>query len=335
LVGGSNPPSATSPSTPDPMAALAARMAAACARLGVGDGIPLVLAVSGGADSMALLHLASALGPMRGWRLHVAHLDHALRDGSADDANFVADAAAALDAQAHLRRTDVEALARERGDGLEEAGRAARYAFLRDVARDVGTDAVVMTAHTADDQAETMLLNLSRGAGLAGLSGIAERAGDIVRPLLTIRRRELRDALDAAGIAYRDDPTNRSEQFARNRARSELIPLLERLHPGAVEALARAATLASADDQLLDEIASTELAKRRSADGWIDWIGPPPPQLAARVLRLAIGAPPVNAERLSAILDAARARRGGRAIELGAGRTALLRGHRVRIVHQA
>jgi tRNA(Ile)-lysidine synthase len=317
------------------MSALAAGMGNACERLGVRDGIPVVLAVSGGADSMALLHLAAALAPMHRWRLHVAHLDHALRDGSADDGRFVADAATAFDAQVHFRRSDVSALARERGEGLEEAGRAARYAFLADVAREVGSDATVMTAHTADDQAETVLLNLARGAGLAGLSGIAERVGNIVRPLLTLRRRELRDALDAAGIAYRDDPTNVSEQFARNRARSELIPMLERLHPRAVEALARAASLASADDQLLDEIASSDLATRRTADGWIDWTHPPPAPLAARVLRLAIGAPFVNAKRISALLDAANADRGGRTIELGAGRAAILRGHRVRIVHRA
>ena len=313
------------------MTTLAARFEAAAVRLGVAPGSPLILAVSGGPDSMALMHLA-AQTVARGWRPQVAHLDHALRAGSADDARFVAEAATSLSLEATVRRTDVASIAVERGDGVEEAGRVARYAFLEELATAAGTDAVVMTGHTADDQAETVLLHLARGTGLAGLAGIAERRGRIVRPLLTERRAELRSALDAAGIAYRIDETNADRRFARNRARAELLPALESLHSGAVEAIARAAGIAAAEAGLIEAAALTELAARRSADGWIDWRPIPASAIGALILRSAAGGPPPAAERIAALLRTAGEGRGGRVIELGDARRAFLRRGRVRIL---
>jgi tRNA(Ile)-lysidine synthase len=233
---------------------------------------------------------------------------------------------------AWILRADVAADAAVRGDGIEEAGRAARYALFEELAAAAGPDALVMTGHTADDQAETVLLHIARGTGLAGLSGIAGRRGRIVRPLLGMRRAALRAALDASGIEYRLDPTNADRQFARNRARAELIPALEDLHPGAVEALASLAARAGDEDLLLDDFAGAELATRRLADGWIDWRPDPPAALARRLLRLAAGDPPPSAERVEAVIDALAARRGGRTIQLGGGRSALVRADRVRIV---
>ena len=183
----------------------------------------------------------------------MAHLDHALRPDSADDAAFVTAAAAALGLASAMRRTDVAALARTEGRSLEDAGRAARYRFLAEVA---GADGLVFTGHTADDAAETVLINLLRGSGLAGAAGIPARRGNVLRPLLGERRATLRGWLDAAGIAYRDDPTNADPAFLRNRVRGELLPLLEALRPGAIDALTRFARLASDDDALLDLIAA-------------------------------------------------------------------------------
>jgi len=315
------------------MSALAARLEASLLRLGVADGAPLVLAVSGGPDSMALMHLAVAAAPTHSWRPTVAHLDHGLRNGSADDAQFVAAAAGALGLEATVKRTDVGALAAERGDGIEEAGRVARYAFLEEVAAVAGPDAVILTGHTADDQAETVLLHLARGAGLAGLSGIAERRGRIIRPLLGERRADLRAALESAGIHYRIDPSNEDSHFARNRARTELLPALEGLHDGAIDALARMAEQSAADDRLLDALALTDLAARRSADGWIAWRPPPPAAIAARVLRAATGVPAPSEARTKALIAATTEGRGGRVIELGGRRSAALRDGRVRILH--
>jgi tRNA(Ile)-lysidine synthase len=291
----------------------------------------ILLAVSGGADSMALLHGAAHLAGTDAvaWQLTVVHLDHALRSESADDAAFVADAAASLGLPAEVRRTDVAALARETGRSLEEAGRDARYAFLEEVAHE--RDALIATAHTADDAAETVLLNLMRGSGLSGARGIPARRGRIVRPLLRERRATLRHLLDEAGIAYRDDPSNQDPAFLRNRVRSELLPLMEELRPGAVDALARFARLAADDDDLLDAMAAAELARRRASDGTLDWRDPPARALGRRILRLAVGDPAPSATRLEALLEAAEGPRGGLSVELGGGREASVRERRITI----
>jgi tRNA(Ile)-lysidine synthase len=325
LVGGSNPPSATNPL--DPLAAAALRGAD---RTGLPPDARLILAVSGGADSMALLHGCARLveTDARPWQLTVAHLDHALRPDSAEDAAFVTDAAARLGLPAEVRRTDVAVLAREEWRSLEDAGREARYRFLEEVAGEAGW---IATGHTADDAAETVLINLLRGSGLTGARGIPGRRGRIVRPLLADRRTQLRDWLDEAGIAYRLDPTNVDPAFLRNRVRTDLLPALEELRPGAVEALARFARLAADDDDLLDELAAAELDRRRAADGTIDWRDSPSRALGRRILRLAIGEPAPSAERLEALLDAAEGPRGGLTIELGDGRTAFVRERRIGI----
>lgn len=316
LAGGSNPPSATKP-----LDDLAARVEAGARALSVPKDAHLVLAVSGGPDSMALLHGAAH----QEWRLTVAHLDHALRPDSAADATFVADAAAALRLPFESGRTDVAALARAEGRSTEDAGREARYRFLEEIAP---PDALIATAHTADDAAETVLLNLMRGSGLGGVRGIPARRGRVVRPLLGERRAMLRALLDAAGIAYRLDPTNTDPAHLRNRVRAELLPVMEELRPGAVERVGQFSRLAAEDDELLDEIAAAELARRTTAAG-IDWHDPPAPALGRRVLRRAIGPPAPPAERIEALLDAAGGERGGVRIELGGGRSASVRERRI------
>jgi tRNA(Ile)-lysidine synthase len=308
---------------------LAALVADGADRLGVGRDLPLVLAVSGGADSMGLLHGAADLAPERGWQLVVAHLDHGLRPDSADDARFVAEAAEALGLPWEMRRTDVGDAAAASGTGVEEAGREARYAFLETVAAGHGPDALVATAHTADDLAETVLLNLARGAGTRGVRGMPGRRGRIVRPLLHARRTAVRGAVDAAGVPFRDDPTNRDLDRARAAIRAEVLPVLQRLNPEAVAAIGRFAGLAGDEDALLDTLAGEELRRRRTDDGAIDWHRPPPAAIGRRVLRLAIGEPAPAAERIEAILEAAAGPRGGLVIELGRGRTATIRGRRI------
>ena len=307
-------------------------LAEGAARLHIPDGAAMVLAVSGGPDSTALLHGAALLAPARGWRLTVAHLDHALRPTSADEAAAVAATAAGMGLPAEIRRTDVTAIAASEHRSLEDAGRQARYRFLEQVAASHGPEALIATAHTADDAAETILLRLARGSGLRGLRGIPARRGRIVRPLLNARRMVLREALDAAGIAYSTDPSNADTAHARNRVRAELLPALERLNPAAVEALTRFGRLSADDDDLLDALAAAELAQRRDpADASIDWHRPPARALGRRVLRLAIGDPAPSAERVDALLDAAEGPRGGLTIELGAGRRGSVRERRIRL----
>ncbi len=325
LVGGSNPPSATNP---DPRELLARAVASGADALALPHGASLVLAVSGGADSMALLHGTARLAAERRWQVTVAHLDHALRDESRDDAAFVVTAAEALGVACETRRVDVRALAAVERRTLEDAGRVARYRFLEDVAPG---RALIATGHTADDSAETILLNLLRGSGLAGVRGIPARRGRIVRPLLDARRADLRGELVAAGIPFRTDPTNADPSFARNRLRLEVLPAIERINPAAIEALLRFGRLAAADDAELDAIASDELARRRAADGGLDWRDPPSVAIGRRVLRLAIGDPSPSAERIEALLDAARGARGGLTVELDGGRRASVKGRIIRL----
>ena len=315
-----------------PLAPIIAALERGAKELAIPDGSAIVLAVSGGPDSTALLHGAVALAASRGWRLTVAHLDHALRSESAAEASAVAARAAELGLPAEMRRVDVAAIAAHEHRSLEDAGRQARYRFLEELAGALGPDALIATGHTADDLAETILLRLVRGSGLRGIRGIPARRGRIVRPLLRARRADLRAALDAAGISYAIDPSNADPAHARNRVRAELLPAIERLNPAAVEALTRFGALAADDDDLLDALAAGELASRRDpSDASIDWRRPPARALGRRVLRLAIGDPPPAAQRIEALLDAAEGPRGGLRIELGGGRSASVRERRIRL----
>jgi tRNA(Ile)-lysidine synthase len=318
------------PPSTDPPGRLADLLDAGTDRLGVPADAHLVLAVSGGADSMALLHGAARLVATgrRDWRLSVAHLDHALRPESAEDAAFVRAAATALGLPTEIARTDVAALARDEGTSIEEAGRDSRYRFLEEVAP---AGALIATAHTLDDVAETVLINLLRGTGPAGMAGIPARRGRVVRPLLGARREELRDLLDAAGLTYRVDPSNADPAFLRNRVRVEVLPVLESIRPGAVERIGRFSRLAADDDALLDDLAAAELTRRLAGDGAVDWRNPPAAALGRRVLRLLVGDPVPSAERIEALRVAAEGERGGVVIELGGGRAASVREHHVRI----
>jgi tRNA(Ile)-lysidine synthase len=267
----------------------------------------------------------------RTWQLTVAHLDHALRESSGSDASRVGEMSASLGVGFRSERIDVAALARSEGRSVEDAGRRARYRFLEDLAAGIGPSALIATAHTADDVAETILLRIGRGSGLRGLRGIPSRRGRVIRPLLGERRAPLRAALDAAGAAYLDDPTNADPAAAdRNRIRAEVMPALELLNPRAVDALVRLGRLAADDDDALDALAAAELARRRTPEG-IDWRRPPVRSIGRRVMRMAVGDPAPAAERIEAVLDAAEGPRGGVTIQLGGGREASIRDRLVRI----
>ncbi|RMG47878.1 MAG: tRNA lysidine(34) synthetase TilS [Acidobacteria bacterium] len=212
-------------------------------------GSRIVAAVSGGCDSVAMLHLLAGLAPGRGWDLVVATLDHGLRgEEGAEDARFVAREARrlGLPCVAGAARTPA-------GSGsLEEAARRVRLAFLRSVAQRERAAAVAL-AHTLDDQAETVLMRLTRGCGARGAAAMARRRGDLWRPLLGVRREALREFARRAGLEWREDPTNRDPAATRNRVRMEVLPAIERaLGPGAIRALARSAELAREEEEALD-----------------------------------------------------------------------------------
>jgi tRNA(Ile)-lysidine synthase len=239
---------------------VADRAARALAVAGVpaaGDG--LAAAVSGGADSLALLHAMRTLAGPRGWRLAVVTVDHGLRSGSAADAAFVVDHAKALGLDARLETLAPADLARHRRAGQEGAARAARYEALWRAAGELGCGWLA-TGHTLDDQAETVLLQLLRGAGPDGLAGMSVRSGQLLRPLLGVRRAETRGCCAAVGVDWREDPTNAEPGPLRNRVRQRLLPLLEELRPGAAGALARTAALAADERDWLDPLVAAALA---------------------------------------------------------------------------
>ena len=216
----------------------------------VEDG-PVLAAVSGGLDSMCLLHLLTAWG--REWSITVtaAHFNHQLRGPESDrDERFVRDWCGAHGVPFVSGRGDVRALAARRGQSLEEAAREARYAFLTKEKERLGCR-YVLTAHHADDNAETMLLNLLRGTGLRGLTGIPAARGFLLRPFLQVTREELAAYAAAHSIPYVEDSTNALDDAARNVLRHQVLPVLKRLNPQAVEHMSRTAALLAEDEAAL------------------------------------------------------------------------------------
>jgi tRNA(Ile)-lysidine synthase len=257
-------------------------------------GSRVLVALSGGPDSVGLLHLLCALAP-RG-ELTVAgaaHLNHGLRDAADDDERFCRTCSADLGIRLCVERADVRGLARTRHTSIEDAGRQARYAFLERAAADVGADAIA-TGHTLDDQAETFLLQLIRGAGPRGLSAISPKNGRVCRPLLDVRRADVRSWLVSEGIPFRDDESNQDVTFTRNRVRHVLMPLLERdFSPGIVEVLGREAAIAREDEAYLQSAAielarSVVLASEESVEVDASALRSLHPAVASRVARIAL-----------------------------------------------
>lgn len=215
----------------------------------------VAVAVSGGGDSVALLLLLDELRGTLGLTLIVAHLNHRLRGAAADeDERFVGELAAARGFECVVRGEDVAGEARRAGNNLEEEARNRRYAFFRELVS-AGRATRVATGHTADDQAETLLSRLGRGAGLRGLAGIHPVLGPVVRPLLEVRRGPLRQYLAACGQPWREDETNRDESQLRARLRRRLLPAFEaECGEGVVERLAGLAELARRDEALLETL---------------------------------------------------------------------------------
>ncbi len=313
------------------------------------DAGAVVVACSGGADSLALLRALAALcgdGP-RGYypavRLHVAHLDHGLRGAAGEaDAEFARRTAAAWGLPCVIGRVSDDERAAWRGS-VEAAARTARLRFLRAVAADTGASAIAL-GHTLDDQAETVLMHILRGSGLAGLAGMRPRSGDLIRPLLGLRRADTVGYCAALGLEPRHDATNDDPRYFRNRVRREIVPLLEASQPRVLPALARNAALIAHDVDfiesavdaawgavaLADDESTVALDRRLLRDL--------APALRLRVLRRAAMAAGgatddehLNADSIArldrVVMDGSGARR---VVQLSTGVTATIAGDRVR-----
>lgn len=225
-------------------------------------GDTVLAAVSGGADSVALLLVLAALQDTLQFTLHAAHFEHGIRgEASLEDMAFVAALCEREGIPCHVGRGDVPRLKEEWKVSLEDAARRARYAFLEETAARLG-GAKIALAHQLEDQAETLLLHLAHGCGLQGLAAMRPVKGNRIRPLLATPRCAVEAFLRARGMAWREDATNRDRAHARNLLRHEVFPVLRRLNPRVSEAMARTASLAAEAADRLAEMADRQLDGR-------------------------------------------------------------------------
>lgn len=297
-----------------------------------GDNV--IVALSGGADSVALFHFLYRQQEQLGISLKAAHFEHGLRgEESLRDAKFVEELCGAYRIELFTGQGDMSGRERPAGMGTEAFARELRYAFL--VALSKEQDALVATAHTLNDDAETVLFHAIRGAGPRGLAGIVPFRGPIIRPLIDVTRKEIEDYCSAWGFVYMEDSTNRDMGFSRNRLRHRVMPELELAHPSAVRSLHRIAT----DMRALDEWIYTEAsgllsrAKMKQSESFAgqaeeydtDIIGFAPPPLRLEALAMLAGPSADRAAlgRLEALVQG-----GSTAVTLPAGLVARRRGQR-------
>lgn len=265
------------------------------------SGRTVLVALSGGRDSAALLHVLLELSGKEGFAVAAAHYNHHLRETAARDENFVKQLCAAKGIPLALGGGEVRAFAEEAGTSLEDAARTLRYRFLEETAEELGAD-FIATAHHAGDNAETILMNLLRGSGLRGLCGIPPVRGKIIRPLLDVSREEINRYIETNALPYVEDETNADTVYTRNRLRHELLPLLEEISPGSAERIALAGNRLRQDEDFL----AREAGKRLPPAGGrgetvlpVSLLRSEHPAVAARLVRLA-------AKRLGAELTAAQ-----------------------------
>lgn len=287
------------------------------------------VAVSGGADSVALLRLLLDLREALGIVVCVVHLNHQLRGRAADgDEKFVASLARHYGLECFVERVNVAAQAKREKSNVEEAARWARYKYFAGLVKQGKVDRIA-TAHTADDQAETMLAHMLRGSGLAGIGGIHPTTGNVVRPVLGIRRAALREYLREKKQTWREDATNRDTTKLRARIRRKLIPLLEKqFQPATVEHLAALAEFARDDEVFLETAAEARCGTgaKRSADGCViacsEFRGSP--SICRRMVRCIVKdlkrqAGELGAGHVEAVLAFARSGENGKTLQLPGG----------------
>lgn len=299
----------------------------------------VLVGFSGGVDSTALLHLLGGPGGVReragGPALLAAHLDHRLRPDSGEQAGSARTVASSLGIECVSGRQDIRGRAHREGRSIEEAGRLARLDFFAEIARERRITTVLL-GHTLTDQAETVLLQLARGAGTLGLGAMApvrndERGLVIVRPLLSVSRTEITRLVTEAGWPFYPDPSNELEGFTRNRIRRQAIPLLrDSVNPQAEAALGRTASLLRDDEEWLSEITSERFREvasvvERAGSTLVRLpaaaLGAAHPALARRLvregLRIARGdLRRIGAVHIEAVLGLVKAGRGGSSVDL-------------------
>ena len=283
----------------------------------------VIVALSGGADSVCLLHVLDSLKEEYNIELYAAHFNHCIRGAEADrDEEFAAALCEELGITLFRGRADVPKLAAETGESVELCGRNLRYEFLESVASDLG-GAEIATAHHRGDNAETVLWNLVRGAGLEGLSGIPARRDNIIRPLLSCSRDEIEAYCEANGLSYVTDSTNLDDDYTRNKLRHKVMPVLRELNPAAEENISRSSALMREADGYINNISLTELNKAKTEYGCscekLLKLDTAVLKYAVKNLVAQSGAP-VDYRHITLVIEAMRS---GGAVDLGGGYTAV------------
>ncbi|MEW6658792.1 MAG: tRNA lysidine(34) synthetase TilS [Thermodesulfobacteriota bacterium] len=293
----------------------------------------VLVAVSGGPDSVALLHLLCRLQPELNLQLGVAHFDHGLRrEQSREDSGFVAALAQSLALPFHPGQGDTRELARRQRLSLQMAARRLRHRFLQDTRRHHGYQKLAL-GHTADDQVELFVLRLLRGAGPEGLRGMLPATPEgLVRPLLAVGKEVILDWLRREDLPYRQDPSNLKRDYLRNRVRLDLLPQLQHYNPRFQEAVWRAQALLQEQESLLAPLVSRALAEVTDAQGpdlhrlSLSRFAGLPPALQKLVLRTILqkflAEYPLSAAQMAQVLALALAERSGGQISLGTCRVA-------------
>ncbi|MBR6950868.1 MAG: tRNA lysidine(34) synthetase TilS [Oscillospiraceae bacterium] len=269
-------------------------------------GSTALAAVSGGADSMCLLDVLHEIALECGWTICAAHFNHGLRGEEADrDEAFVRSFCLTSGIPFYSDRGDVSRWAFDHHMGVEAAARELRYRFLETVRAQTGA-VFIATAHNADDNAETILMHLVRGAGTAGLCGIQPRLGHVIRPLLFASRSEIEEHNVARGIAWVEDSSNGDDALTRNRLRHQVLPILREINPEFSEACRRLARLASRDEQALSSLAERAVAPHADAERIpLAEVLSLPEAVALRVIRKMYGQP-LSCEHAESVLRLCR-----------------------------
>lgn len=284
-----------------------------------------LVGVSGGVDSVCLLHILLQLASRHGWRIEVAHFNHGLRETAKRDEEFVRNLAQELRVPCHIGGSPEGV--KGRNGGLEAAARRVRYEYLQKVRRERALGALAV-GHHADDQAETVLMRLLKGAGKRGLAGMPPKRGSIVRPLIYLTRQDLVAYAARHGLRYVEDESNRDLRFFRNRIRWRLLPFLEDYNPNIREILCRIALIQREEEEYLDALAQEEVERLATRDSGSDCSVPLqdlnalPEALLRRVVRLlvkrAIGAEP-DYDTTMRLIDLAKSGRVGRQLRFSKG----------------
>lgn len=258
----------------------------------------MLCAVSGGEDSMCLLHLLKS----NGVDVTAAHYEHGIRGGeSLRDARFVERVCEEWGIKCVVGHGDVPKYAKEHAVGIEEAARALRYEFLEQTRRELGLE-LIATAHNADDNAETMLFNLTRGSGAKGLAGIPETRGCIVRPLLRADRQSIEEYNRDNGVPHTEDSSNDSDDYSRNLIRHRVMPALREINPRLAESAARTGELLRRDDDFLSSLADAFIKENLSGGSLpLDGLCELNSAVSSRVLRKLLGNG-LSMERCDAVL---------------------------------